>query len=483
MSELQATFEDLRLEEYLSTLVEHGFDTWDCLTGITETDMATLGMKLGHRRRLQREIARRLGHPANEPLFALPAATLQTRERYCRPDSMTSLGQPPKGRYKRRPPRNPQGPTRPDTGYVAYSRLLRQDPKIANLSFVEVAKLVGERWSCLSSDVKRIWNENAATQRSVYKSKLAQFNQTETEAYRVHKSGLQPKHTAPSRTGCAQAIDNSTNSFKITHYAGSVLTQASPTASTSTTYTNNRSDISPSRSGSTGASSICGSAEVDQDVSQIDSIRTKIPQQASNPVVLPPQFNHGEILSTTFECSAFSRSSHVQTINPFNFQPRGMIWPLMDSFLRSVNSVYYLVNPDELWKHLNCALETTQETPTLIMSKLCVCLALGCQASATSTADMAIMWYENGRRYLDDRDWCLDLAVMQILALISMFHMAQRPATSSHYLDTAIRIGEANSLHRAPEGVRQTSSYWDVEWLDIWNTINTMHQILLLSCG
>jgi hypothetical protein len=77
MSELQATLEELRLQEYLSRLVEHGFDTWDKLAGITEMDMATLGIKLGHRRRLQRETARRLGHPANEPLFDLPAAAPQ----------------------------------------------------------------------------------------------------------------------------------------------------------------------------------------------------------------------------------------------------------------------------------------------------------------------------------------------------------------------------------------------------------------------
>ena len=230
MSELQATFEDLCLQEYLSPLVEHGYDTWDCLTGITETDMATLGIKLGHRRRLQREIARRLGHPANEPLFALPAATPRTREQYSRADVITSLGRP-KRRYRPRSPRHPHSPTRPDTGYIAYARFLRQNPRVADLSFVEIAKLVGERWSRLSSDVKGMWNKNAATKRGVYKSKLAQFHQT--EAYQVHESGPEPQKTAPSRTGYTQAVDNSPDSFEITHHAGSEFTQASPTASVS----------------------------------------------------------------------------------------------------------------------------------------------------------------------------------------------------------------------------------------------------------
>ena len=104
---------------------------------------------------------------------------------------------------------------------------------------------------------------------------------------------------------------------------------------------------------------------------------------------------------------------------------------------------------------------------------------------------MAIMRYENGRRYLDDSGWNLDPAVMQILAFISMFHMAQRPATSSHYLgtncfdlltlrliftDAAIRIGEANNLHRVMEEVNHTGGSRNVEWLDIWNIMVDMNR-------
>lgn len=47
MLELQAIFEDLGLAEYMSRLDEHGFDTWDAVVDMTESDMATLGIKLG----------------------------------------------------------------------------------------------------------------------------------------------------------------------------------------------------------------------------------------------------------------------------------------------------------------------------------------------------------------------------------------------------------------------------------------------------
>jgi hypothetical protein len=126
----------------------------------------------------------------------------------------------------------------------------------------------------------------------------------------------------------------------------------------------------------------------------------------------------------------------------------------------------------------------------LTMSVVCICIAIGYQTGPTEAPDLAIMWYENGRRYLDDCDWSLDPTVMQILALISMFHMSQRLATSSHYLgtnclgllelrlifaDAAIRIGEANDLHRTMEEVNQSGGSPNLEWLDVWNTVMAMN--------
>ncbi|PVH81129.1 hypothetical protein DL98DRAFT_531583 [Cadophora sp. DSE1049] len=54
--------------EVVSGLFEAGFETWEILKDITERDMQAIGMKLGHRRRLQREIATSRGHPMNAAL-------------------------------------------------------------------------------------------------------------------------------------------------------------------------------------------------------------------------------------------------------------------------------------------------------------------------------------------------------------------------------------------------------------------------------
>lgn len=83
MSLLYTSLEALRLHEYYNRLVEHGFDTWQSLAGIHEAEMASLGIKLGHRRKLQRELASMQGYPAREPLFP---ATHQTMQQCSQPE-------------------------------------------------------------------------------------------------------------------------------------------------------------------------------------------------------------------------------------------------------------------------------------------------------------------------------------------------------------------------------------------------------------
>jgi hypothetical protein len=68
--EFKDTFIRLGLEQYLPIFAQSGFDNWHLLCNITESDLALLGVKRGHRRKLQREIARRHSWPDYEPLPA-----------------------------------------------------------------------------------------------------------------------------------------------------------------------------------------------------------------------------------------------------------------------------------------------------------------------------------------------------------------------------------------------------------------------------
>jgi len=50
-------FEKLEIQEYLDVFLQQGFDTWEAVLDITESDLDAMSVKLGHRRKLQREIA------------------------------------------------------------------------------------------------------------------------------------------------------------------------------------------------------------------------------------------------------------------------------------------------------------------------------------------------------------------------------------------------------------------------------------------
>jgi len=82
MSRLGDILAEIDLEQYLRIFEEAGFDTWESLSTITENELATLGIPRGHRRRLQREVARRSGWPENRPLPGYNSASSGQSEQY-----------------------------------------------------------------------------------------------------------------------------------------------------------------------------------------------------------------------------------------------------------------------------------------------------------------------------------------------------------------------------------------------------------------
>lgn len=67
-TELEQLLQELGLEEHLSELLRAGFEDWELLRVMTESQLESLNIPLGHRRRLQREIARSFGWPDSDPL-------------------------------------------------------------------------------------------------------------------------------------------------------------------------------------------------------------------------------------------------------------------------------------------------------------------------------------------------------------------------------------------------------------------------------
>lgn len=49
-SVVETIFGELGLTQYLDAFIEQGFDAWEIILDIQESDLDALGVKLGHRR-------------------------------------------------------------------------------------------------------------------------------------------------------------------------------------------------------------------------------------------------------------------------------------------------------------------------------------------------------------------------------------------------------------------------------------------------
>merc|ERR1711939_1067025 len=135
---------------------------WDTLTDIQESDFDALNVKLGHPRKLQRAIADYRGIPyervVGSPAQEAPPETGKPLESSVTPTASTERGQgqPPeaKRKYRRHPKPDENAPERPPSAYVIFSNKMREDLKGRNLSFTEIAKLVGENWQNLTPGEK-----------------------------------------------------------------------------------------------------------------------------------------------------------------------------------------------------------------------------------------------------------------------------------------------------------------------------------------
>lgn len=174
MPVLYSSLQLIGLEEYHDRLVENGFDSWEAVCDISESDLAQLDFKLGHRRRLQRAIA---GHTAASNPQSLDGCFEDGNKLEQSAESDLERGHSPrvKRKYQRRPKPDPGAPVRPKSGYVMFSEHLRENPAVSALSFVEIAKLAGEAWRALSAGGRQHWENQSATAVDAYRMQLDDY--------------------------------------------------------------------------------------------------------------------------------------------------------------------------------------------------------------------------------------------------------------------------------------------------------------------
>ncbi|KAL1393718.1 hypothetical protein HDK64DRAFT_249580 [Phyllosticta capitalensis] len=214
MTDLRQKLEQLGLTQYFEIFVTEGFDTWETVLDIRESDLDSLNVKLGHRRKLQRAIAETRGIPLerlDRPLPHLQAAS-SVDGSYRSDDSASesksgtkranppsnNTGNNPKRKYRRHPKPDENAPERPASAYVIFSNQMRETLKGQELTFTEIAKLVGERWQTLSPNSREACERQAATAKEKYYAELSEYKKTpEYAKYQEYLADFKAKHSLP----------------------------------------------------------------------------------------------------------------------------------------------------------------------------------------------------------------------------------------------------------------------------------------------
>ncbi|KAB8302180.1 hypothetical protein EYC80_005626 [Monilinia laxa] len=188
MTALSEIFEELGIRHYLDNFIEQGFDSWDTILDIKESDFDALGVKLGHRRKLQRRIANTRGLSSDRALASPTGSTAGEINGEEQPklggvrDAKEGLSGPhgAKRKYRRHPKTDENAPERPPSAYVIFSNKMREDLKGRNLSFTEIAKLVGEHWQNLLPSEKEPYEQSAYAAKERYNNELAEYKKTQS---------------------------------------------------------------------------------------------------------------------------------------------------------------------------------------------------------------------------------------------------------------------------------------------------------------
>jgi len=210
MQPLEVIFGELGIVQYLGEFVDQGFDTWETILDITESDLDALGVKLGHRRKLQRRIAKARGVAPDVSLVSPTQPNLDDTKPspdVHKPDVLIK-SEPretiniivTKRKYRRHPKPDENAPERPPSAYVLFSNKMRDDLRGRNLTFTEIAKLVGENWQSLSPAEKETYESQAQALKDKYQSDLAEYKKTQSfRDYQDYLQEFKSKHSVASQ--------------------------------------------------------------------------------------------------------------------------------------------------------------------------------------------------------------------------------------------------------------------------------------------
>ena len=207
--ELSTVLAQLGLSQYEKRLQENGFEDWETVTAITETDIAEMDFKRGDRRKLQRAIREHSSASASHRVYEardspLPSEGLSILGEHSEPTPQPSQQAVRTTRpYRRHPRPDPNAPRKPKTAYVLFGEHVRQDPALSHSSFTEIAKETGKRWREMSHEERMIiWETPAAESLQSHRKELERYKQTENyESYQTYLERFEhQRHNPESMT-------------------------------------------------------------------------------------------------------------------------------------------------------------------------------------------------------------------------------------------------------------------------------------------
>lgn len=276
------------LLQYYDRFISEGFDQLQSLLDVTEYDLIAMDVKRGHRRRLQREIASMKGVPQNMPLYIQHGTVLedscaladhnasqkipyvngtsnssgatvvspQIRSRSTRDDDPqdppdSTEGGSAKRKYKRHPKRDKNAPVKPLSAYVMFAHKVREEYAGQNISFPDMAKIVGDRWKTVNPEVKEAIENEAAKAKEEYQAAMAVYKTTDYwKKYQEYLKEFKEKYELNTRDSSKsrkrQNIEPSPDSDNATPSG------YSSTRSTSVGYENGSGNISSGSSNGNG---------------------------------------------------------------------------------------------------------------------------------------------------------------------------------------------------------------------------------------
>ncbi|KAK8930362.1 High mobility group protein 20A [Metarhizium anisopliae] len=139
---------------------------------LTVANRDALGVKLGHRRKLQRRIANARGiAPSVSLSSSVKSGSDESKQDEVKRDSSRAVAES-NGVTKRKYRRHPKGLT------VYFLVEMRETLKDHNLTFTEIAKLVGENWQSLRPEEKDVFESQANFAKEKYNRELTEYKKT-----------------------------------------------------------------------------------------------------------------------------------------------------------------------------------------------------------------------------------------------------------------------------------------------------------------